>query len=115
MGANVRSVHLKQGEKETFDWAIVDTAVVLEQSGGRCASCRPFKALAFQTTSIKSSRHYDIIDCTLLEWETAAFALGLGATALQTFIRPPKTDAAPGDRTMLIMESYVFFYSRLVQ
>lgn len=47
--------------------------------------------------------------------EIAAFALGLGATALQTFIRPPKTDAATGDRPMLIMESYVFFYSRLVQ
>ncbi|GAB1544515.1 xanthine dehydrogenase family protein subunit M [Scytonema sp. NUACC21] len=36
LGANVRSVHLKQGEKESFDWASADTAVMLEQSGGRC-------------------------------------------------------------------------------
>jgi xanthine dehydrogenase YagS FAD-binding subunit len=36
VSANVRSVHLKQGEKESFDWAIADTAVVLEQEGGRC-------------------------------------------------------------------------------
>ncbi|MEI2577569.1 hypothetical protein [Scytonema sp. PRP1] len=34
--------------------------------------------------------------------------------ALQT-IRPPKTDAATGDRPMLFLEFYVFFYSRLVQ
>ncbi|WP_230968528.1 hypothetical protein [Nostoc sp. WHI] len=34
--------------------------------------------------------------------------------ALQT-IRPPQTDAATGDRPMLILEFYVFFYSRLVQ
>ena len=36
LGANVRSVHLKQGEKESYDWAIADTAVVLEQVVGRC-------------------------------------------------------------------------------
>lgn len=36
LGASARSVHLKQGEKESFDWPIADTAVVLEQSGGRC-------------------------------------------------------------------------------
>ncbi|MFN6461580.1 MAG: hypothetical protein RMZ41_006985 [Nostoc sp. DedVER02] len=31
------------------------------------------------------------------------------------FIRPPKTDAAIGDRPMLLLEFYEFFYSRLVQ
>jgi xanthine dehydrogenase YagS FAD-binding subunit len=31
-----RSAHIKQGEKESFDWPIADVAVVLEQSGGRC-------------------------------------------------------------------------------
>jgi xanthine dehydrogenase YagS FAD-binding subunit len=36
LGANARSVHLKQGEKESFDWPIAETAVVLEQAGGRC-------------------------------------------------------------------------------
>jgi xanthine dehydrogenase YagS FAD-binding subunit len=33
---NTRSAHIKQGEKESFDWPIADVAVVLEQSGGRC-------------------------------------------------------------------------------
>ncbi len=33
--ANTRSAHIKQGEKESFDWAIVDVAVVLEQAQGR--------------------------------------------------------------------------------
>ncbi|MBE9206514.1 hypothetical protein IQ244_08295 [Nostoc sp. LEGE 06077] len=28
---------------------------------------------------------------------------------LQTFVRPPKTDAASGDRPMLFTEFYVFF------
>lgn len=32
---NTRSAHIKQGEKESFDWAIVDVAVVLEQAQGR--------------------------------------------------------------------------------
>jgi xanthine dehydrogenase YagS FAD-binding subunit len=35
MSANTRSAHIKQGEKESFDWAIVDVAVVLEQAQGR--------------------------------------------------------------------------------
>ena len=36
LGAGTRSAHIKQGEKESFDWPIADVAVVLEQSGGRC-------------------------------------------------------------------------------
>lgn len=35
MSANTRSAHIKQGEKESFDWAIADVAVVLEQAQGR--------------------------------------------------------------------------------
>ena len=33
MNANTRSAHFKQGEKESFDWALADVAVVLEQAG----------------------------------------------------------------------------------
>lgn len=33
MNANTRSAHIKQGEKESFDWALADVAVVLEQEG----------------------------------------------------------------------------------
>lgn len=33
--ANTRSAHIKQGERESFDWAIADVAVVLEQAKGR--------------------------------------------------------------------------------
>jgi xanthine dehydrogenase YagS FAD-binding subunit len=36
LAAGTRSAHIKQGEKESFDWPIADVAVVLEQSGGRC-------------------------------------------------------------------------------
>ena len=36
VSANTRSAHIKQGEKESFDWPIADVAVVLEQSDGRC-------------------------------------------------------------------------------
>lgn len=36
VNANTRSAHIKQGEKDSFDWPIADVAVVLEQSGGRC-------------------------------------------------------------------------------
>lgn len=36
IAAGTRSAHIKQGEKESFDWPIADVAVVLEQSGGRC-------------------------------------------------------------------------------
>lgn len=35
MSANTRSAHIKQGEKESFDWALADVAVVLEQAQGR--------------------------------------------------------------------------------
>lgn len=35
MSANTRSAHMKQGEKESFDWALADVAVVLEQERGR--------------------------------------------------------------------------------
>lgn len=35
MSANTGSAHIKQGEKESFDWAIADVAVVLEQAKGR--------------------------------------------------------------------------------
>jgi len=36
VSAETRSAHIKQGEKESFDWPIADVAVVLEQTGGRC-------------------------------------------------------------------------------
>lgn len=36
VSAGTRSAHIKQGEKESFDWPIADVAVVLEESGGRC-------------------------------------------------------------------------------
>ena len=36
VSAATRSAHIKQGEKESFDWPIADVAAVLEQSGGRC-------------------------------------------------------------------------------
>ena len=36
ISGDTRSAHIKQGEKESFDWPIADVAVVLEQSGGRC-------------------------------------------------------------------------------
>ncbi len=36
VSANTRSAHIKQGEKESFDWPIADVAAVIEQSGGRC-------------------------------------------------------------------------------
>ncbi|WP_334878342.1 hypothetical protein [Nostoc sp.] len=53
------------------------------------------------------------MDCNLLECGTAALALSLCATAHQLFnafsLRPPKTDAAIGDRPMLFLEFYVFF------
>lgn len=35
LNANTRSAHFKQGEKESFDWALADVAVVLEQAGGK--------------------------------------------------------------------------------
>lgn len=35
MSANTRSAHMKQGEKESFDWVLADVAVVLEQERGR--------------------------------------------------------------------------------
>ena len=35
MSANSRSAHIKQGEKESFDWAITDVAVVLERAQER--------------------------------------------------------------------------------
>ena len=35
MKTNTRSAHIKQGEKESFDWALADVAVVLEQAQGR--------------------------------------------------------------------------------
>ncbi|CAN5538338.1 xanthine dehydrogenase family protein subunit M [soil metagenome] len=36
IAAGTRSAHIKQGEKESFDWPIADVAVVLEQKDGRC-------------------------------------------------------------------------------
>ena len=37
MAAAVRSVHLKQGEKDSFDWPIADVAVALELTpNGTC-------------------------------------------------------------------------------
>lgn len=36
VSATTRSAHIKQGEKESFDWPIADVAAVLEQSDGRC-------------------------------------------------------------------------------
>jgi xanthine dehydrogenase YagS FAD-binding subunit len=37
LGPSVRSVHLKQGEKDSFDWPIADVAVLLDRnSGGVC-------------------------------------------------------------------------------
>lgn len=35
MSANTRSAHIKQGEKESFDWALADVAVVLKQEGAK--------------------------------------------------------------------------------
>jgi xanthine dehydrogenase YagS FAD-binding subunit len=34
--AGSRSIYLKQGEKESFDWPIAEVAVVIEQDGGKC-------------------------------------------------------------------------------
>ncbi|MCA1593905.1 MAG: FAD binding domain-containing protein [Acidobacteria bacterium] len=36
LSQGTRSVYLKQGEKESFDWPVADVAVVLERSGVRC-------------------------------------------------------------------------------
>lgn len=36
LAAGARSVYLKQGEKESFDWPIADVAVVLSCAGGKC-------------------------------------------------------------------------------
>jgi xanthine dehydrogenase YagS FAD-binding subunit len=33
----LRSAYLKQGEKDSYDWPLVDVAVALELEGGRCA------------------------------------------------------------------------------
>ena len=39
LGANAKSVHLKQGEKDSFDWPIADVAVVLERDpAGVCTN-----------------------------------------------------------------------------
>jgi xanthine dehydrogenase YagS FAD-binding subunit len=36
LSSNGRSVYLKQGEKESFDWPVADVAVVLNCDNGRC-------------------------------------------------------------------------------
>ncbi len=36
MSANVKSYYIKQGARESHDWAIADVAVVTEMSGGQC-------------------------------------------------------------------------------
>jgi xanthine dehydrogenase YagS FAD-binding subunit len=33
---NIKSFYIKQGARESHDWAIADVAVVMEMSGGRC-------------------------------------------------------------------------------
>ncbi len=36
MKVNTKSYYIKQGARESYDWAIADVAVVMEMSGGKC-------------------------------------------------------------------------------
>ncbi len=77
----------------------------------KTTAATPFGALSKLAHILGPSPNYSLLEC-----RAAAFAVSLGAyclLSLQT-IRPPKTDAASGDRPMLFLEFYVFFYSRLV-
>jgi xanthine dehydrogenase YagS FAD-binding subunit len=67
---NARSVHLKQGEKEAFDWPIAEVAVVLEMApAGVCRNASivlgaaapvPYRAKAGETALIGKSINEDV-------------------------------------------------------
>lgn len=40
MNKNAKSVYLKQGERESHDWPLAETAVVIQYSGGKCKKAK---------------------------------------------------------------------------
>ncbi len=84
VGANVKSYYIKQGARESHDWAIADVAVVAEMSGKRCKKAEIALGAA-APVPIKASDAARLLEGKSLDESTAMAAGELsmkGATPL---------------------------------